>query len=106
MSNPSLPATADEYMTCFRSLAAIADNAMDYLETRRPIHRESLDRIAQNVETLASLRGDSNIYETSRPQGLDAYQSEMYQLENALRDRLISLGYQYPEAPPLDEAVK
>ncbi len=106
MNDLALPATAAEYMMCFRHLAAIADSAMDYLETHKPIHLESLDRIAQNVETLAGLRGDSSIYEKARPQGLDEYQSEMYQIEDTLRKRLVNLGYVYPAARPLDEIIE
>jgi len=99
------PKTAEEYITLVRQLAGITNKAMDYLEDHRPIALASLDRIAQNVETVASLRGDSGIYEKTRPEGLVEYQEEMYAIEDQLRARLISLGYKYPTPRSLSETV-
>lgn len=99
------PQTADDYITLLSQLAAITNKAMDYLESNRPIELVSLERIAQNVETIASLRGDSGIYDSTRPEGLIEYQREMYDIEYQLRARLISLGYKYPPPRPLNETV-
>lgn len=106
MDNLTPPQTAEDYILLVRQLAGITNQAMDYLEQKRPIKASSLDRIAQNVETIASLRGDSGIYETTRPQNLSIYQNEMYAIENKLRDRLISLGYTYPEPKPLSQNAR
>ncbi|MDB5185169.1 MAG: hypothetical protein JWN38_977 [Candidatus Saccharibacteria bacterium] len=105
MDNPLPPQTIDEYMTCFRQLAAITAAAMDFVERTPPITLSALDRIAQNVETLASLRGDSGIYDTTRPPGLTSYQSELYATENVLRARLLGLGYSYPPPRALSETA-
>lgn len=105
MNNTDLPQTVSEYMACFSQLAAIAGDAMDWIEAHPPVTRGSLDRISQNVETLASMRGDSGIYQNSRPEGLMVYQKEMYRIENSLRDRLVGLGYEYPAPRPLSETV-
>ena len=88
-----------------RQLAAVTNKAMDYLENNRPIPLSSLDNIAQNIETIACLRGDSNIYELTRPEGLVEYQKEMYAIEDALRSRLFGLGYKYPPPRSLSEFV-
>jgi len=106
MDNLTPPQTADEYITLVRQIAAIANKAMDTLEGSQPIHVSSLDRIAQNVETVASLRGDSGIYRTTRPEGLAEYQSEMYRIEDQLRSRLLSLGYKYPPPRALSEMTQ
>lgn len=102
MDNLKPPQTAGDYINLVRQLAAITNRAMDYLEANRPIPLSSLDRIAQNVETIACLRGDSGIYQETRPDGLIDYQKEMYAIEDQLRSRLIDLGYEYP-APPFTE---
>jgi len=95
MNDFLLPQTAEKYIELVRQLAAITDKAMDYVEKSTYIEPKSLDRIAQNVETIASLRGDSGIYDSTRPEGLSEYQKEMYGIEDTLRARLISLGYKY-----------
>lgn len=97
------PQTAQDYITLVKQLAAITSHAMDYLERNKPISLASLDRIAQNVGTVASLRGDSGIYEDTRPIGLSDYQKEMYLIEDQLRARLIGLGYQYPSPRSVSE---
>lgn len=103
----NLPQTADEYILCFRKLAAITSEAMDYVEANKPIHLASLDRIAQNVETLSCLRGDSGIYRSSRPQGLsNLYQTEMYETEYSLKERLKSIGYNFPPQRSLGEVIE
>lgn len=99
------PQTAEEYIILVRQLAGITDAAMDYVAAHPPTALVSLDRIAQNVETIASLRGDSGIYETTRPQDLATYQSEMYRLEDQLRSRLLSLGYTYPTPRSISETI-
>jgi hypothetical protein len=98
MDNLVPPQTAEEYIKLVRQLASITNKAMDYLESSSSIQLSSLDRIAQNVETIACLRGDSGIYENTRPVGLIEFQKEMYAIEDQLRARLLGLGYQYP--PP------
>jgi len=105
MDIQQLPQDTNEYMILFRQLAAITDNAMDFISNNPSIQLSSLDRIAQNVETIASLRGDSGIYHGSRTQGLNEYQSEMYRTEDQLRARLLSLGYQYPTPRPLSQTA-
>ncbi|HVX23752.1 MAG TPA: hypothetical protein VG992_00155 [Candidatus Saccharimonadales bacterium] len=96
MDTSSPPQTAEEYMILVRQLAAITSKAMDYIESHPPIEARALERIAQNVETIACLRGDSGIYETTRPAGLADYQKELYAIEDQLRSRLLGLGYTYP----------
>lgn len=105
MENLQPPQTATDYITLFRQLAAITNKAMDYLENNKPIQVASLERIAQNVETLASLRGDSSIYNATRPEGLVEHQKEMYAIEDQLRNRLINLGYKHPAPRSLSETV-
>ena len=97
------PHDALGYINLVRQLAAVTNRAMDYLESNRPIPLASLDNIAQNVETIAGLRGDSSIYELTRPEGLAEYQKEMHAIEDALRSRLIGLGYKYPSPRSLSE---
>ncbi len=96
MTDDYLPKSATEYITCFRQLAAISENAMDYVASNLPAEPKSLERLAESVETIAGLRGDSGIYQGSRPDGLVEYQKEMYATENYLRERLLGLGYKYP----------
>lgn len=96
-----LPKSADEYINCFRSLAALTNAALDYVEKKTDwISDEdrvnSLARLAESVETISSLRGDHAAYYDARPDGLMEYQKEMYAIENQLRARLIGLGYTYP----------
>lgn len=105
MDKLSPPQTAEEYIVLVRQLAAITYDAIEYLENNRPIALASLDRIAQNVETIACLRGDSGIYYGTRPEGISAYQGEMYAIEDGLRKRLLRLGYTYPAPRPLSEIV-
>lgn len=92
-----LPQNTEEYIRTFRQLAAITADAMDYFEKHRLEARDpkSLTRIALAVETISALRGDSGIFESSRPE-LQSFQKEMYATEDALRDRLVGLGYEYP----------
>jgi hypothetical protein len=102
MDNLEIPQTAEDYIKLVRQLAAITNKAMEYLESNSPIQLSSLDRIAQNVETVACLRGDSEIYQDTRPNGLIEYQKEMYAIEDQLRARLINLGYKYAAPRSLD----
>lgn len=96
-----LPTSAHEYIGCFRKLAALTGKAMDVAKQRTDWvsdedKQKTLGRLAEAVETLSSLRGDSAIYSTLRPEGLTLYQKEMYSTEDALRNQLLELGYQYP----------
>ena len=105
MNNSDLPRTPLAYITLVRHLAAIAEKAMDKIEGHPPIRLSELDRVAHNVETSAGLRGDSGIYESVRPDGIEVFQKEMYAIENGLRTRLLGLGYTYPTPRPLNETV-
>jgi hypothetical protein len=96
-----LPTNATDYIDCFRKLAALINSALDFVEnkdswTSEQDKNKTLTRIAESVETIASLRGDSGVYYDTRPKGLVEYQKEMYEIEDRLRTRLLSLGYQYP----------
>lgn len=99
--NEYLPKTSDEYINCFKRLAALVNKAMDEVGKTEFISGEdkscALKRIADGVETVACLRGDSGIFYAGRPEGISEYQKEMYRIEYALRDRLLSLGYTYPK---------
>ncbi len=98
-----LPDSALDYIDCFRKLAAITDAALDYVENKvdwvsEQDKNKSLARIAESVETIASLRGDSGVFYDSRPKDLIEYQKEMYATEDQLHARLLSLGYKHPTA--------
>jgi len=97
-----LPKSAAEYINCFRMLAAITDAALNYVENKsdwvsNEDKNKSLTRIAESVETIASLRGDHGAYHDARPNDLIEYQKEMYATEDQLRARLVGLGYTYPK---------
>lgn len=99
--NKYLPSSATDYIDCFRKLAALTDSAMDYAENKDDWVSEqdkskTLARLAESVETLSSLRGDTHAYYDSRPEGLLEYQKEMYAIEDQLRARLVGLGYKHP----------
>jgi hypothetical protein len=101
MDNLTLPKTALEYIACFRQLAAITSSALDYVENKvdwvsEEDKNKTMARIAESVETISLLRGDSGAYIDSRPSGLAEYQKEMYAIEDYLRGRLLGLGYKYP----------
>lgn len=100
-----VPKSSIEYMTTFRQLAEIINSAIDNIQSQPQIQKSSLDRIAQNVETIACLRGDSGLYENTRPEGLVEFQKEMYLIEDYLRYRLLSLGYVYPTPRSISETV-
>lgn len=96
-----LPASTVDYIDCFRKLAALISSAMDHVENKidwvsESDKNKSLARVAESVETIASLRGDTGAYYDARPVGLSEYQKEMYAIEDQLRARLLSLGYKYP----------
>lgn len=94
------PKNSNEYITCFRQLAALISKAMIQAETTAFVSendkKRSLQRLAEAVETIACLRGDSGLFGDGRPENLAEFQKEMYQIEDALRTRLIGLGYKYP----------
>lgn len=95
-----LPKTSEEYIGLVRQLGAIASDAMDYVEAHADLSPEarqvSLQRIADVVETIGALRGDTLIFENTRTEGLENFQKEMYRIEDATRYRLVGMGYQYP----------
>lgn len=97
-----IPTNPQEYITCVRQLGVIISKAMDEFQKEaqnytQDRHRQDvLKRFADGVETIACLRGDSGLFQTTRPEGLMEFQNEMYDIEYALRDRLLSLGYTYP----------
>ena len=105
MDNVTPPYNVDEYIRLVRQLAAITDKAMDEIRSNDVIQLASLDRIAQNLETIACLRGDSGIYQSTRPEGLSEYQTEMYKIEDYLRARLVGLGYKYPTPRSLSDTI-
>lgn len=93
------PDTADKYIGTFRSLAALANHALDYLDANQGVSDEDYQRsvaaVAHMVESLALMRGERSVLlEGVRPSltGTD-YQSEMYKVEDYLRYRLAQLGY-------------
>jgi hypothetical protein len=92
------PQTTDEYMSVFRQVAGIVNAALDFIQSQQggELPGQGLHRAAEGVEFIASLRGDSGIFESTRPEGLSDFQSEMYATEDALRKRLLELGYKYP----------
>lgn len=93
-SNLQVPKTADEYITFFRTVAGVVNAAADQLEGVDDHERQlAINRLAEGVEFLASLRGDSGIFYSTRPEGLALHQKEMYETEDNLRNRLIDLGY-------------
>jgi hypothetical protein len=96
-----LPADAMDYVNCVRTLAALIYKAQDEVEKTEFVSDDeksrALQRLADSVETIACLRGDSGIFYSGRPTNLVEYQEEMYQIEDTLRSRLISLGYTYPK---------
>ncbi len=96
-----LPQSAAEYMNTFRTLAALTDAAMDYVQRKTDWasdvdRNKTLTRIAESVETISSLRGDNGAYYDARPDELTQHQKEMYAIEDQLRARLVGLGYKYP----------
>mgnify|MGYP003336707789 CR=1 FL=1 len=109
MYNIDSPQTAEEYLRLVKQLAVITDKAMDSIErdsALSAVSLASLDRIAHNVETIACLRGDSGIYDGTRPHDLTSeHQHEMYAIEERLRGRLLALGYTYPAPRSLSETV-
>lgn len=96
-----LPKDAEEYISSMRVLAAIIYEAMNETERTQFVSAadkaKSLQRLADGVETIACLRGDSGIFYSARPHNLAEHQQEMYEIENTLRTRLVSLGYTYPQ---------
>lgn len=95
-----LPQDAQSYIVCVRQLAALTNKAMNEFKnntyTSEGERNKSLHRLADAVETISCLRGDSGLFYAGRPKGLIEYQKEMYQIEGVLRTRLLSLGYVYP----------
>lgn len=96
-----LPKSAEDYINCFRSLAALTSAILEYIENKtdwvsNDDRDNTLGRVAESVETISSLRGDNGAYHGSRPDDLIEYQKEMYAIEEQLRTRLVNLGYVYP----------
>lgn len=93
-----LPQTAEEYIDCFRSLAAMINSSMDMIEKMPVADREDrLNSLAEAINTIGALRGDNDIFLASRPADLQSYQKEMYAIEDTLRARLAQLGNQSPQ---------
>ncbi len=94
------PSTAEEYINIVRALGAIAETALNHFIPEEAVsdaeRSKSLARIAEMVEVISSLRGDSGIFDNTRPEGLIKYQKEMYTIEDNVRQQLIAKGYQYP----------
>lgn len=96
--NTTAPQSAQEYITLFRNVAGIVDSALNNLRASGETgHMSGIDRAAEGVEFIASLRGDSGIFQDTRPEGLVEFQREMSATEDYLRGKLLELGYTYPE---------
>ena len=97
----NLPDTPDKYIAAFRTLATLADQALNYLENNQGLsdedHQRSVAAAAHMVETLALMRGERGVLlENVKPSLAETdYQSEMYKIEDYLRHRLVQLGYTY-----------
>jgi len=95
------PQTADEYISVVRILSSMINSSLDSMIikvfTSEDEKLKELTRAAEVVETIASLRGDSGLFRDMRPKGLIEYQKEMYAIEDALREKLVGLGYKYPQ---------
>ncbi len=96
-----LPTNADEYIATFRSVAALTNHVLSYLEQRddktSDDFQQSLEAAAHMVESLALMRGERTaLLEEVKPALTDTdYQSEMYKIEDYLRHCLVQLGYRY-----------
>ncbi len=93
--------TAEEYISVVRTLSSMIDASLDNM-ARKQFTSENeklkeLARAAEVVETISSLRGDSGLFRDMRPDGLIEYQKEMYAIEDAVRAKLVGLGYKYPQ---------
>jgi hypothetical protein len=95
----TIPTTAEEYINLVRVLGAMTDAGLKKIlaSPEDPDRASALERAAEAVETISSLRGDSDLFESIRPEGLVEYQKEMYAIEDALRAQLIQAGYSYPK---------
>lgn len=98
-----LPRSPEEYIACFRQIAALIERAMDQAEKREfgstEERQRTLGNLAEGVELLASLRGNNALFNEIRPVAPPHFQLEMYKFETQLRERLIELGYAYPPHP-------
>jgi len=90
MNQTDAPQTAQEYMTMFRSLAATIEKAIDYAEQHQT-NEWSLKLLNANIDTIACLRGDSGMFYEARPEGLEAFQKEMYATESRLAKRVSAI---------------
>lgn len=100
MAGGNVLQTAESYIGLVRTLGAMTDTALDGLQVHQFLSdndkQKTLARAAEVVETISSLRGDSALFDSQRPDGLAEYQGEMYTIEDALRSKLLALGYVYP----------
>lgn len=100
-SAQNLPKDAESYIAHVRQLAAMTNAAMDEVENKKytrdemGLYESTIERLSGAVKTIADLRGDTNVFLGSRPEGLQQYQKEMYQLENELRARLSKIEYKF-----------
>jgi hypothetical protein len=90
-----LPKDKEQYMQCFRQLAAVVENAIQATESDQSGLEKNLDALMYGVEVIACMRGDVGTFSGSRPEGLSVYQKEMYEIEDGLRNHLLRLGYVY-----------
>lgn len=95
-----IPETAEQYINLVRMLGAMIEYSLAELQNKEFVSEEdrfsTLARVAEVVETISSLRGDSSLFDNLRPSGLIEYQKEMYAIEDSARAKLVSLGYKYP----------
>lgn len=97
----SRPQTAEEYIFVVRTLGSMIDVSLNEMASKQFMSEnektKELARAAEVVETISSLRGDSGLFRDMRPDGLIEYQKEMYAIEDAVRAKLVGLGYKYPQ---------
>lgn len=97
----NLPKDAESYIAHVRHLATITNVAMDEVENKKYTRDEigqyqsAIERLSDSVKAIANLRGDTDLFAGSRPEGLQKYQKEMYQIESNLWARLAKLQYQF-----------
>ncbi len=85
-------------MQTIRSLSAITAKAIQQTRNKQFVSETEQAEVMQGllsaVQTVAELRGDTTLFEASRPPDLIQFQKEMYYLEDTLRTQLAALRYE------------